>query len=169
VDAITAANSADQSETSVTYCTSPSSKLGSMENKDFDTISHAYGYLLPYTLYEQDDQFDKLLLKAVSDGGFSNSKLEKTKIDTAGRCLLPVYKADLAENNCSSGECAVKLSIAAGYRLYTYNQRKGGGAAEDKISIEGARESALEPTIQSALSKYTLNLLKRSVTKVRFQ
>jgi hypothetical protein len=169
IDAITAAASADQSETSVTFCKTPPSKLGSIDIQNFATISHAYDYLLPYTLYDQDSSFDKMLLTALKSGGFNSSSLKKTNIDTAGRCLLPVHKATMEKNVCDKGVCAHEVSLVAGYRLYIGQEVKGKAASSTTIKTEDCNQGCQLSVIHADLSKSTLGLLKDAILKVRYQ
>lgn len=59
MDAVSAAGAANQSNTSIKYCTHERSQRGPLAIDDFEVVSRAYGYLSPYTLYNQDEDFTK--------------------------------------------------------------------------------------------------------------
>ncbi len=168
VDAVTAAASAEQSETSVSYCANISPKLGSLDIDDFKAISRAFGYHLHYTLYDADDQFFNMAQEALRDGGFKDT-LKLGKVDTGGRCLLPVHKADLKKNTCERGLCSHEVALVAGYRLYTGQEVKGKAASSTSIKTEGCRQESQVPVIQGDLSKSALGLFKDSILKLRYQ
>jgi hypothetical protein len=168
VDAMTAASTAVQSETSVSYCADISSKLGSLDVEDFKVISRAYGYRLPYTLYDSDDAFFSMTHEALRNGGFKDT-LKLGKIDTAGRCLLPVHKADFKKNVCEQGLCTHEVSFVAGFRLYSNKEVKGKAASGTTIKTEDCIQSCQLPVIQGDLSKNVLGLLSDAIIKVRYQ
>jgi hypothetical protein len=167
IDAITAATTADQSSTSATYCTGVSPKLGNLEIEDFSVISRAYGYMLPYTLYDHDELFFRKIRDAAKFGGFKDS-LKLDKINTGGRCMVPVYQANIENSSCDKGTCNISLSLAAGYRLYINSDKKGGAASKTRISIEDCRQDAQSSVIQSELNKALPELLKSNITKLRY-
>ena len=168
VDAVTTAAEADQSETSVVYCNNGSPKLGALDLNDFGIISRAFGYRLPYTLYDNDDGFSRMIHEAVRDGGFKDT-LKLGKVDTAGRCLLPVHKAALEKNNCTGGQCSHEVSLVAGYRLYAGRDVKGKAASSTTIRTEECRQDCQIPVIQGDLSKSALGMLKDVILKLRYQ
>jgi hypothetical protein len=168
IDAITAAATADQSETSVTYCEGELPKLGPVDFNDFDVVSRGYGYLLPYTLYDNDRNFSAMISKALREGGFKDS-LKLGKVDTAGRCLLPVHKVSVDGKKCEAGKCNFDISLALGYRLYIGKERKGAVATNTKIKIEDCRENVQEPVIQCDLSKNALAPLKENIIKMQYK
>jgi hypothetical protein len=168
VDAMSAASTAEQSETSVSYCTQPSAKLGSLEFNDFKVLSKAFGYLLPYTLYDNDDAFSRMTHEALRDGGFKDT-LKLDKVDTAGRCLLPVHKADFKKNVCEKGVCTHEISLVAGFRLYAGQDVKGKAATSTAMKTENCTENCQPSVIQGDLSKTSLSLLKDAILKVRYQ
>lgn len=167
VDAISAASTADQSETSVSYCTQTPPKLGSLDIDDFKIISRAFGHLLPYTLYDIDDAFSRMTQEALRDGGFKDT-LKLGKVDTAGRCLLPVHKADFKKNICEQGVCSHEVSIVAGFRLYSGQEVMGKAASSTNIKTEDCIQENQTFVVQGDLSKNTLGLLKDSILKVRY-
>jgi hypothetical protein len=168
IDSISAGNSGESS-TSVTYCKEISPKLGALEIDDFPVLSRGFGYLLPYSLYDNDTAFFDKVTDAVKYGGFNNSSLKLGQVNTAGRCLLPVYKSVLENRLCENGDCDASVRLAAGYRLYLGQDKKGGAASETKLSIKQVREPALDPVIQGEVSKNALGLLKDNIVKVRYQ
>ncbi len=167
VDAVTAAATADQSETSVTYCSNISPKLGSIDINDFGVISRSSGYLLPYTLYDGDAGFRQMVQEALRDGGFKDT-LRLGKVDTAGRCLQPVHKVTLDEKKCEKGYCSFAVSMALGYRLYAGTERKAAVATNTKITIEDCRETSQEAVIQGDLSKHASAPLKSNILKMHY-
>jgi len=168
LDSVSAAHTADQSTTSVTYCSGISPKLGTIEIDDFSVISRAFGYLLPYTLYDHDDSYFQKIRDAAKFGGFKDS-LKLGKVDTSGRCLLPVYKADQTNTSCDKGVCELKLTLAAGYRLYQGKERKGGTASNRDISIEDCMQSSQKPVIQSEFSKALIEPMKTNILKLTYK
>jgi hypothetical protein len=168
VDAMTAASGAEQSETSVTYCTHTSPKLGTLDINDFSVISRAFGYRLPYTLYDHDDAFFGMIREAVRDGGFKDT-LKLGKVDTAGRCLLPVHKASLDKNSCAGGVCSYEVSLVAGYRLYAGQEVKGKSGSKTTIKTENCRQECQLPVIQGDLSKNALSILWDTILKLHYQ
>lgn len=167
VDAMTASSTADQSSTSVQYCTGISPKLGALDIDDFKVISRGYGYLLPYTLYDQDVPFFQKIHDAAKFGGFKDS-LKLGKINTGGRCLLPVHQAAIASSSCEKGSCNIQVNLAAGYRLYVNNDKKGGTASKTQISIEDCIQSAQAPVIQGELNKALFEPLKANILKLHY-
>lgn len=167
LDSMTTATTADQSSTSVKYCSNIAPKLGKLEIDDFKVISRAYGYLLPYTLYDQDETFFKKIHAAARFGGFKDS-LKLGRIDTGGRCLLPVHHASIDTSNCDKGNCTIQINLAAGYRLYVNNDKKGGTASKTRINIEDCLQSAQTPVIQGELSKALLEPLKTNILTVHY-
>ena len=155
-----------ESATSVTYCTEIQAKLGTIEINDFPVISRGFGYLLPYTLYDNDKVFREKIQVAVKEGGFKVSSLQLGAVDTTGRCLQPIYKAEVT-NRQKGGESSV--SLAVGYRLYVSEARKGAAASETKLSLSNVQESSFDQTIQCEISKNAVGLLKNNITKVRYQ
>jgi len=168
VNAISA-KSGGESGTSVTYCTGASAKLGSLELVDFSVLSRGFGYLLPYSLYDADGSFIEKVANAVKVGGFSSSTLRLGKVNTAGRCLQPVYKAALEETTCEEGACDATVGLAVGYRLYMGKEKKGGAASETKLSIRKAREDVLVRVIQDEVDKSSLSLLRDNIVKVLYR
>ncbi|WP_243375485.1 hypothetical protein [Geotalea sp. SG265] len=168
VDAISAGSSAG-SNTSVTYCKEGSPKLGDLENPDFQIISKGAGYLLPYSLFDDDADFLNKLEVAIREGGFKQSSMKLGSANTNGRCLFPVYKAGIEKRECEGENCEVALKLAAGFRLYVGKEKKGGVASETKVNVTQVREMAFDPIIQGELSKNILNLLEMNIAKVRFQ
>ncbi len=167
VDSMTVSATADHSSTSVTYCTNIAPKLGALDIEDFSIVSRTYGYLLPYTLYDQDEQFSRKIHEAAKFGGFKDT-LKLGKIKTGGRCLLPVHQAAIETNACDNGSCNTTVNLAAGYRLYVNKEKKGGAASTTKINIEDCIQSAQMPVIQGELSKASLDLLKTNILKLRY-
>ncbi len=167
MDAMTAAHTADQSTTSVKYCTGISPKLGAIEIEDFNVISRAFGYLLPYTLYDQDDSFFQKIHDAARFGGFKDS-LKLGRVDTQGRCLLPVYQAGIEKSGCENELCNIELNLAAGYRLYVNNQKKGGTASKTKISIEDCGKASQNPVIQGDFNKALFEPMKTNIEKLHY-
>ena len=168
VDSVTPASGAEQSETSVTYCAHTSPKLGTLDINDFGVISRAFGYRLPYTLYDHDDAFSGKVHEAVRDGGFKDT-LKLGKVDTAGRCLLPVHKASLDKNSCTQGVCSHEVSLVAGYRLYVGKEVKGKEGSKTTIKTEDCRQDSQVPIIQGDLSKNVLGILWDAVLKLHYQ
>jgi len=168
VDAITTGSTAEQSETSVSYCTQIPSKLGNIDISDFKVISRAYGYLLPYTLYDSDEVFSHMAHEALRDGGFKDT-LKLGKVDTYGRCLLPVHRAALEKNVCDKGVCTHELSLLAGFRLYAGQEVKGKAGQKTTIKTADCREDSQPFIIQGDLSKTSLNILKDAILKIRYQ
>jgi hypothetical protein len=168
VDAMSTAATADQSETSVTYCSKISPKLGSIDLHDFNVISRGYGYRLPYTLYDNDEQFSRMAHDALREGGFKDT-LKLGKIDTAGRCLQAVHKASLDKNKCVQGFCSYDLNLVAGFRLYAGPDVKGKIASSTVTKTEDCQEECQIPVIQSDLSKNALTVYKDTIGKLRFQ
>lgn len=166
VDAMTTAATAGQSETSVSYCTDGSPKLGSLDIDDFNIISRVSGYRLPYTLYDNDKGFREKIQAAIKEGGFKVSSFQLGGVDTAGRCLQPVYRAAVT-NQLTGGKCSV--SLAVGYRLFVRQERKGAAASETKLSLSDLQESVFDPTIQCEISKNAVRMLKDNIIKVRYQ
>lgn len=167
IDSISARSSMKNS-TSVTYCKEISPKLGTLEIDDFPVLSRGLGYLLPYQLYDNDKAFFDKVRDAVKYGGFKNSSLKLGQVNTAGRCLLPVYKCELEKRLCENGDCDVSVRLAAGYRLYLGQDKKGGAASETKLTIKQVREPALDSVIQGEVSKNALDLFKDNITKMRY-
>lgn len=168
LDSMSASHTADQSTTSVTYCSGISQKLGSLEINDFSVISKGFGYLLPYTLYDQDEDYLQKIHDAAKFGGFRDS-LKLGKVDTAGRCLLPVYKADQTKASCDKGTCELKLTLAAGYRLYKGKEKKGAAASQREITIEECLESSKPSVIQGELSKGLFDPMKSNIIKLQYK
>ncbi|MEI6205393.1 MAG: hypothetical protein WCP20_01290 [Desulfuromonadales bacterium] len=168
VDSVTAASTAEQSETSVSYCTHTSPKLGELDIDDFKIISHAFGYRLPYTLYDTDEVFSRMVHEALRDGGFKDT-LKLGKVDTAGRCLLPVHKATMEKNKCDQGVCSHEVSLLAGYRLYAGQDVKGRAGSKTTIKTEDCRQEYQAPLIQGDLSKNALGILRDTILKPRYQ
>jgi hypothetical protein len=168
VDSISA-GPAGGSSTSVTYCKGISPKLGTLALDDFALLSHGYGYLLPYSLYDDDAEFSAKVAEAVKYGGFNRSSLKLGQVDTGGRCLLPVYKAALENQQCEAGACDATVSLGSGYRLYQGSDKKGAAATATKITIRQVRESSLDPVIQGEISKHALGLLKDNIVKVQYR
>lgn len=157
------------SNTSVTYCKGVDPKLGDLEIDDFGVLSRVSGYLLPYSLYDNDSLFFGKIAEAVKYGGFNKSTLKLGQVDTAGRCLQPVYKAAVATRQCEEGDCDASVRLGAGYRLYAGQDKKGGAASETNLSIKQVRESSLAPVIQGEASKHVLNLLKSNIEQVHYK
>jgi hypothetical protein len=168
IDAVSA-GSTGQGGTSVAYCKEGLSNLGALDIDDFPVLSRAYGYLLPYSLYDNDAAFFQKVSDAVKHGGFNSSSLRLGEIRTKGRCLLPVYKSSVESRDCENGSCDAAMRVAAGYRLYLGKEKKGGAASETKVSIKEIRESAMGPVLQGELSGNVLNMLRDSIVKVRYQ
>ena len=167
VDVMAASTTANQSSTSVTYCSNISPKLGPLDIDDFGVISRAYGYLLPYTLFDHDDAFTQKIHDAAKFGGFKDT-LKLDKIDTAGRCLLPVHHTKIEASSCENGICTDSLSLAVGYRLYINNERKGGAASKTKITIENCSQDVRATVTQGELSKALNEPLKTNIIKIRY-
>jgi hypothetical protein len=168
VDAISAASAADQSETSVTYCAHIPSKLGSLDFDDFKIISRGFGSRLSYTLYDNDQAFSGMAHDALAKGGFKDT-LRLGKVDTGGRCLLPVHKIDFKKNTCEKGVCTYDISFGAGFRLYVGQEIKGKAASGTTIKTENCLQNCQLSVIQGDLSKHASGLLNETVTKIRFQ
>ena len=178
IDAMSTSSTANQSNTSVKYCSHIDPKLGhnAITIDDFTVISKAYGYLMPYTLYDQDDAFIEKIRKAANRGGFKDS-LRLDKIDTAGRCVLPVYRASRGEIGSETqiscddeGNCLDKIELAVGFRLYINNERnKGGTASKTTVTINGCRKDVCEQVMQGALSKTIHELLKTNIIKLNYK
>ena len=176
MDAVSAAGAANQSNTSIKYCTHERSQRGPLAIDDFEVVSRAYGYLSPYTLYNQDEDFTKKIRDAAKFGGFRDT-LELNKTDTAGRCLLPVYRASRGEKgtdqtiiNCDeNGFCTDTIEIAVGYRLYINNERKGGSASKTKVTVKDCKRDVCAPVMQSELSKINRDLLKANIVQIIFK
>jgi len=168
VDSVSAASGAEQSETSVAYCTHASPKLGPLDINDFNVISRAFGYRLPYTLYDLDDAFSWMIRAAVQDGGFKDT-LKLGNVNTAGRCLLPVHKAVLDKNSCVEGVCSYEISLLAGYRLYAGQEVKGKAGSKTTIKTEDCHQECQPPVIQGDLSKNTLPILRDAILKLHYQ
>jgi len=162
--ALTAGNPPSDS-TSMTYCTDIPSKLGAIGIDDFSVISRGFGYLLPYTLYDNDNIFTIKVQNAVRLGGFKVSSLELNKVDTKGRCLLPINKVTV--ENLNAGECNVTLAI--GYRLYTDKEKKGAAAAQMNLVISDLQDGSLNSNIQCEITKNALGLLKDNIMKVQYK
>lgn len=168
VDALSANSTGEKSETSVSYCTKPESKLGNLNLDDFSVISRASGYLLPYTLYDHDKAFSQIVHAAVRDGGFKDTFM-LGKVDTAGRCLLPVYKANFAQNNCDQGFCTSEIAFIAGYRLYTGQDIKGKAGSKTIIKTENCGQTYQIAFIQGEMSKTALSILKEKIVTVHYK
>jgi hypothetical protein len=164
VDAITAGKYSGN-KTSVTYCSSIPSKLGDAEVDDFSVISRAFGYLLPYSLYDDDNEFRKKVQAAVASGGFKESSLKLGAVNTENRCLLPVHKVTIEKPE--AGECNINLAV--GFRLYSGQEKKGAAASQTKIKLSDVRETVIDQTVQCEVSKNALGLLKENIMKVRYQ
>lgn len=167
VDAVTASATAEQSETSVAYCSHTSPKLGSLDIDDFKILSHAFGYRLPYTLYDTDEGFSRMTREALLDGGFKDT-LKLGKIDTGGRCLLPVHKAAIEKSTCDQGLCSHEVSLIAGYRLYAGQEVKGKAGSKTSIKTEDCRQDCQPSVIQGDLSKSALGILKDAILKLHY-
>lgn len=167
VEAITAGTLAPSS-TSVTYCSEIPSQAGSIPFDDFPVLSRAFGYLLPYALYDSDLSFFAKVKESVKSGGFRDT-LNLGAVSTAGRCLLPVHSVTLNKRQCDNEECEAELQLAVGYRLYVDKEKKGSAASKIKLSVQQIRESSFEPVIQGEVSKNALDLLKSNIAKMRYQ
>ena len=154
-----------ESTSSVTYCSNSSSNIGTVNIDDFPVISHGFGYLLPYTLYDNDVSYRSKIQSAMKYGGFKQSSLKLGQIETNGRCLLPVYKVII--ENREGTECII--SLATGYRLYLGKDKKGAAASQVKLKLTDIQDSAIKETIQSEVSKSILNQLKDNIAKVLYQ
>lgn len=154
-----------ENASSVTYCTDIPSKQGSVEIDDFPIISRGFGYLLPYTLYDNDMSFRTKVQSAIQYGGFKQSSLKLGSVDTQGRCLLPVHKTTVESrqgNDCN-------LSLAIGYRLYVGQEKKGAAASKANLTLNDVQDNVLNPTIQCEVSKSALGQLKDNIMKVQYQ
>lgn len=170
IDAITSAETANQSETSVNYCAGISPNLGKLAIHDFPVVSRAFGYLFPYTLYDADNNFTQKVKDALYLGGFKDrEQLKFETINTAGRCVLPLYKAAIIKRECDKGVCHLDVSLATGYRPYRGQEKLKATAKETSITIEQCRENAVDPVIQSNLTKNLMGILKETAPRVRFQ
>ena len=174
IDAISAATNANQSNTSMKYCSHEPSQRGPLVIDDFAIISKACGYLLPYTLYDQDDDFRQKIKLSLKAGEFKDD-LRLNTIDTAGRCLLPVYRASRGEKgvekgiSCDdNGVCSDTIEIAVGYRLYINDERKGGEASKTNVTVNNCRQDVCEPVMQGELSKAIHELLKTNIIKLHY-
>lgn len=175
MDSMSADGTANQSNTSIKYCTHERSQRGPLPIDDFQVISRAYGYLSPYTIYDQDDDFTKKIRVAAKFGGFRDT-LELNKIDTAGRCVLPVYRASRGEKGtdqtiipCNdNGICTDNIEIAVGYRLYINNERKGGSASKTKVTVNDCQRTVCGPVMQGELSKAIHDLLKTNIVQIKY-
>lgn len=159
------AGKSSSSFTSMTYCADIPSKLGVVDIDDFSVISKGYGYLLPYALYDNDNIFISKVQNAVRLGGFKVSSLELGKVDSKGRCLLPINKVTI--ENLRAGECNVTLAV--GYRLYTDKEKKGAVAAQINMVISDLQDGSLNSNIQCELTKNALGLLKDNIMKVQYK
>jgi hypothetical protein len=159
---------AGEADSGVTYCTNQSSKTGVLNLDDFSVISRGFGYLLPYPLYDADAGFRDKVQTAIRSGGFKESELTLGKLNTGGRCILPVYKASIEKQQCDSGSCELTVSLASGYRPYLGQERKKGAAQELKINLDKCRDSSLHSIIQTELTRSALGLLRDNITRVRF-
>lgn len=164
VDAITAGKN-EESKTSVTYCSTIPSKLGDVDINDFEVISRGFGYLLHYSLYDDDKRFREKIQLAVASGGFKESALKLGAVNTANRCLLPVHKTTVEKPQ--AGEC--NITLAVGFRLYEGQEKKGAAASQTKLTLSDVQETVLEQTIQCEISKNALGLLKDNIMKVQYQ
>lgn len=162
------AGKSEESDTSVTYCKGIPSKIGAMEIEDFPLISRGFGYLLPYSLYDDDKGFVEKISESIQGGGFSNS-LKLGSVNTAGRCLLPVQRTSIENRQCEDGECNSNVLMAIGFRLYAGGEIKGGAASQTRLSVRQIREQAFDSVIQSEICGNALALLKDNVAKVRYQ
>lgn len=175
MDAMSAAGTENQSNTSIKYCTHERSQRGPLAIDDFQVVSRAYGYLSPYTLYDQDEDFTKKIRDAAKFGGFRD-RLELNKAETAGRCVLPVYRASRGEKGTDQtiiqcdekGICTDNIEIAVGYRLYINNERKGGSASKTKVTVNNCRRTVCAPVMQGELSKAIHDLLKTNMVQIKF-
>jgi len=175
MDAMSAAGTENQSNTSIKYCTHERSQRGPLAIDDFQVVSRAYGYLSPYTLYDQDEDFTKKIRDAAKFGGFRD-RLELNKAETAGRCVLPVYRASRGEKGTDQtiiqcdekGICTDNIEIAVGYRLYINNERKGGSASKTKVTVNNCRRTVCGPVMQGELSKAIHDLLKTNMVQIKF-
>ena len=168
VDSISAAAGAEQSETSVSYCSGISPKLGTIDISDFPVISRGAGYRLAYTLYDNDAAFSAMVHSALKDGGFKDT-LKLDNVNTAGRCLQPVHKAAMEKSRCEGGGCSHEVSLIAGYRLYSGQEVKGKIASSTTIRTEDCRQECQLAVIQGDLSKNALPILKDTILKLRYQ
>ncbi|MDD3260089.1 MAG: hypothetical protein PHN97_11655 [Smithellaceae bacterium] len=176
LDAMSTSDTANQSNTSIKYCTHERSQRGPLIIDDFQVLSRSYGYLSPYTLYDQDEDFTKKIRAAAKFGGFRDT-LELNKTDTAGRCVLPVYRASRGEKgtdqtiiHCDEkGICTDTIEIAVGYRLYINDERKGGSALKTKVTVNDCQRKVCGPVMQGALSKALHELLKDNITKLNYK
>jgi hypothetical protein len=164
VDAITAGKNPAAS-TSVSYCSSLPSRLGALDIDDFRVISRAPGYLLPYSLYDNDPEFLKKVQESVRYAGFKTTSLSFGAVNTSNRCLLPIHKVTVEKPEPE--QC--KVSLAVGYRLYAGNEKKGAAASQMKFTLTDVRPPALDQAVQSELSKDATGLLRESIVKVRYQ
>jgi hypothetical protein len=105
---------------------------------------------------------------ALRDGGFKDT-LKLGKVDTAGRCLLPVHKVDFKKNVCEQGVCTHDVALVAGFRLYTGSEVTGKAATSTTIKTENCIQNCQLSVIQSDVSKNALGLLKDAILKVRYQ
>ncbi len=175
MDAMSAAGVENQSNTSIKYCTHEKSQRGPLVIDDFLVVSKAYGFLSPYTLYDQDDDFTKKIRDAAKFGGFRD-RLELNKTDTAGRCVLPVYRASRGEKGTDQtiiqcdekGICTDTIEIAVGYRLYINNERKGGSASKTKLTVNDCQRAVCGPVMQGELSKAIHDLLKTNIVQIKY-
>ncbi len=175
METMSTAGSANQSNTSIKYCTHEKSQRGPLVIDDFQVISRAYGYLSPYTLYDHDDDFTKKISDAAKFGGFRDA-LELNKADTAGRCVLPVYRASRGEKGTDQtiircdekGICTDTIEIAVGYRLYNNNERKGGSASKTKLTVNDCQRTVCGPVMQGELSKAIHDLLKTNIVQIKY-
>ena len=168
IDSISAGTS-QGSSTSVTYCKDISPNLGALEITDFPLISRGYGYLLSYSLYDNDAAFIDKVVEAVKYGGFSTSTLKLGQINTSGRCIQPVYKSSLENSLCEDGDCSASVRLAVGYRLYLGLVKKGVSGSETKVSLKQVREPVLDSVVQGEMDKHALGMLKDNIVKLRYQ
>jgi len=90
-------------------------------------------------------------------------------VDTAGRCLQPVHKADFKKNTCEK-LCSHELLLVAGYRLYAGQEVKGKIAESTPIrSKVDYPQDCQTSIIQGDLSKSSLAILKDTIIKLRYQ
>jgi hypothetical protein len=170
IDAITSAETANQSETSANYCAGITPNLGKLVIQDFPIFSRAFGHLLPYTLYDTDSSFTQKVKDALYLGGFRDrDQLKFETINTAGRCVLPLYKAAITKRECENGSCDLGVSLATGYRPYRGQEKQKATAQETTINIKQCRENAIDPIVQNYLTKNLLGILKETAPRVRFQ
>ncbi|HJV64844.1 MAG TPA: hypothetical protein VJ550_03830 [Geomonas sp.] len=167
VDAISA-GTARNSTTSITYCKAMSSQTGALGLEDFTVLSHGFGHLLPYALYDDDPDFRQKIRDSVKAGGFRDT-LKFGAVDTAGRCILPVHQASLSKRQCENEECEGEVQFATGYRLYVGKEKKGGAGSQTKISVRQVREDCFDPVLQGEISKAALGLLEQSAARVRYK